>query len=116
MTGRPSRPLLAGAGFAAALVVEGVLGLVLPAGRTVDAQILGGFVGLASSSHPDRAATWIVRHATPAAYVAIGACLVTVALARRRPRLAIGVPAAMGAASTTTALLKALLAHQRHWH
>ena len=111
-----STPLHAAAGFAAALLVEGILALVLPAGRTVDAQILGGFVGLASSSHPDQAAAWITDRATPVAYAAIGAVLVAVALARRRPRLAIGVPAAMGAASATTALLKAVLAHPRHWH
>jgi membrane-associated phospholipid phosphatase len=113
---RAPTPLLAAAGFVAALLVEGILTLALPAGRTVDAQILGGFVGLESSSHPAQTAAWIAHHATPAVYAAIGAVLAAVALARRRPRLAVGVPAAMGAAIATTELLKVLLAHPRHWH
>ena len=88
---------------------------MLPAGRSVDAQSLAGFVRLASSH--GQAAAWITARATPVAYAAIGAVLVAIAAARRRPRLAVGVPAAMGAASATTALLKLALAHPRdsHW-
>ena len=116
MARRVSRPLLAAAGFVAALVVEGILALVVPAGRSFDAQSLAGFVRLASSSHPDQAAAWIIRGASPAVYAAIGAFLVAVALARRRPRLAIGVPASMVAASVTTEVLKVALAHPRYSH
>ena len=114
MVRRVSNPLLAAAGFLLALAVEGVLALLLPAGRSADAQSLAGFARLASSH--GQAAAWIAARATPAAYAAIGAVLVAVAVARRRPRLAVGVPAAMGAASATTELLKVALAHPRHSH
>ena len=116
MARRVSTPLLAAGGFVAALLVEGTLALLVPAGRSADAQGLAGFVRLGLSAHPDQAAAWIAHRATPAAYAAIGAVLVAVALARRRPRLAVGVPAAIGAASATTELLKQLLAHPRHSH
>jgi membrane-associated phospholipid phosphatase len=106
MPDRARKAVLAAAGFAAALLITGLVAFEWPLASSDDAKILAGFRALAFSPRIDTVANWIAEAATPLPYVLLGAAFVCVALARRRPRLALAVPVAMAAASGTTELLK----------
>jgi membrane-associated phospholipid phosphatase len=80
--------------------------------KRVDVSILNGFVEL---HRPvlDRVTTFVAYLCNPHEYVVLAAVPVLVALARRRPRVAVAVAAIMLCANETTQLLKPLLAAPR---
>jgi undecaprenyl-diphosphatase len=108
MSDRARHALLAAGVCAAALLIVGLAAFQWPLARAHDANSLAGFRALAFDARIDTAANWIADAANPLPYVLFGVAFVAVALARRRPRLALAVPIVMGAASATTELLKHL--------
>jgi membrane-associated phospholipid phosphatase len=81
-------------------------------GESADRAVLSGFVGLAHT-RVNTLATLISHLCDPKPMVGFAALIVLVALARRRPRIALAVVAIMLCANVTTELLKALLPAQR---
>jgi membrane-associated phospholipid phosphatase len=80
--------------------------------KRADVSILGGFAEL-HRPFLDRLTQFVAQLCDPHPYVVLAALPVLVALARRRPRVAITVGAIMLAANETTQLLKPLLAGPR---
>ncbi len=80
--------------------------------KRADVSILSGFAEL-HRPFLDRLTTFVARLCDPHPYVVLAAVPVLVALARRRPRVAVTVAAIMVLANETTQLLKPLLAGPR---
>jgi membrane-associated phospholipid phosphatase len=78
-----------------------------------DVSILRGFAGLAHHPHVGGLANRIATLCDPNPYVYFCAVPVLVAIARRRPWVALAVVAILLGANVTTQLLKPLLAHPR---
>jgi membrane-associated phospholipid phosphatase len=93
-----------------ALALIWVVAQLVPAAHLRDAVALRDFT-LLSRPHVDAAANFLIRLLEPALFILWGAALVSVALARRRPRVAVAVAAVMGLAPFTSETLKPLLAH-----
>jgi membrane-associated phospholipid phosphatase len=77
-----------------------------------DQSVLRGFVDL-HRPRVDRLAQFIAGLCSPSPYVYLAAVPVLIALARRRPRVAIALGLVILGANVTTQLLKPLLAEQR---
>jgi membrane-associated phospholipid phosphatase len=80
--------------------------------KRADVSILNGFVEL-HRPFLDRLTTFVAHLCNPHPYVVLAAVPVLMALARRRPRVAVTVGAIMLCANETTQLLKPLLAAPR---
>jgi membrane-associated phospholipid phosphatase len=93
-----------------ALALIWVVAQLVPAAHLRDAVALRDFT-LLSRPHVDAAANFLIRLLEPALFILWGAALVSVALARGRPRVAVAVAAVMGLAPFTAETLKPLLAH-----
>jgi membrane-associated phospholipid phosphatase len=84
----------------------------LPRGRVLDAGALQAFTGVARPPlEPSIAGVAVL--ADPLPFALGGALLVALALLRRRPLMALAVPAILGAANVTTQVLKPALANPR---
>jgi membrane-associated phospholipid phosphatase len=83
---------------------------LVPAAHLRDALALRDFT-LLSRDHVDAAANFLLALLEPTLFVLWGAALVALALARRRPRVALAVVAVLGLAPLTSETLKPLLAH-----
>jgi membrane-associated phospholipid phosphatase len=105
-----SRPLGVAGLCLLALALIWVVAQLVPAAHLRDAVALRDFT-LLSRPHVDAAANFLIRLLEPALFILWGAALVSVALARRRPRVAVAVAAVMGLAPFTSETLKPLLAH-----
>jgi membrane-associated phospholipid phosphatase len=81
-------------------------------GASADQSVFSGFAGLAHT-RLNNLAKLISRLCDPKPMVGFAVLIVLVALARRRPRIALAVIAVMLCANVTTELLKALLPSQR---
>src|SRR5258707_5499672 len=112
MSARPKIALLGAAGSSTALVLVWLLAFHTGIGRHSDQAIFIGFGGL-QRPHVNGIATFIARLCDPASFVVLGAGLVALALARRRPRSALAITVMLIGANVTTQLLKVLLAHPR---
>jgi membrane-associated phospholipid phosphatase len=93
-----------------ALALIWVVAQLVPAAHLRDAVALRDFT-LLSRPHVDAAANFLIHLLEPALFILWGAALVSVALARGRPRVAVAVAAVMGLAPFTAETLKPLLAH-----
>jgi len=93
-----------------ALALIWVVAQLVPAAHLRDAVALRDFT-LLSRPHVDAAANFLIRLLEPGLFILWGAALVSVALARGRPRVAVAVAAVMGLAPFTAETLKPLLAH-----
>lgn len=93
--------------------IVGALAFEWPLARSHDASSLAAFISLTANPRLASVATWITEHATPLPFVVLGALLMLVAVFRRRPRLALVVPIAMGGSNATTEALKQDIAHLR---
>jgi membrane-associated phospholipid phosphatase len=93
-----------------ALVLIWVVAQLVPAAHLRDAVALRDFT-LLSRPHVDAAANFLIHLLEPAVFILWGAALVSVALARGRPRVAVAVAAVMALAPFTAETLKPLLAH-----
>jgi membrane-associated phospholipid phosphatase len=93
-----------------ALALIWVVAQLVPAAHLRDAVALRDFT-LLSRPHVDAAANFLIHLLEPAVFILWGAGLVSVALARGRPRVAVAVAAVMGLAPFTAETLKPLLAH-----
>jgi membrane-associated phospholipid phosphatase len=104
---------MAGAALAAALLLVTWF-LAFHAGpfRHADAKILDGFAGL-HHARVDPIANSIAELCNPSPYVYFAAAVVLVALARRRPGVALVIALIIFGANVTTELLKPLLAAPR---
>jgi membrane-associated phospholipid phosphatase len=80
--------------------------------RRLDASILRGFGGL-RRPRVDSLASHIASLCNPKPFVYLAAAPVLLALARRRPRVAVAIAAVLSGANVTTQLLKPLLASPR---
>jgi len=115
LAGRPRQ-----SGAAVALGVAGVCVLALaliwvvaelvPAAHLRDALALHDFT-LLSRPHVDTVANFLVHLLEPTLFILWGAALVSVALSRGRPRIALAMIAVMALAPLTSETLKPLLAH-----
>jgi membrane-associated phospholipid phosphatase len=114
MAWRVPQPVATAVSCAVALAATGLLAFDWPVARTVDVKSLSGFVQLSAHHDVLSAANSIANVATPLAYVLGGGLLVIVALTRQLPRLAVGIPVTMAAATATTEILKHLSADPRH--
>lgn len=109
---RPGPPLLLALLGALALALVGAATYLVPLGRARDSAALEGFAAL---DRP-RLNPWLdlVAHlADPGPYALIGLALIAVALARRRPRLAVTVAVLLVLTGATTATLKHAFASPR---
>jgi membrane-associated phospholipid phosphatase len=93
-----------------ALALIWIVAQLVPAAHLRDAVALRDFT-LLSRPHVDAAANFLIHLLEPALFILWGAALVSVALARGRPRVAVAVAAVMGLAPFTAETLKPLLAH-----
>jgi len=109
-----SRALLAALGCAGGLVATGVVAFVWPVARAHDAASLAGFLSLGAYPFLADAANTLASSVDAVHYAVVGLALVSIALVRRRPRLALAVPLTMLGATATTAALKPLVAHVRY--
>ena len=112
MLRRPGPPLAGAALCAVLLAITGVLAFLSPVFRGGDSATLQGFVGL----NRPRLTGFIhdvASLADPRPYALIGVALVAVALARRRPRVALAIPVVLVCSEVMTQTLKDLLAHPR---
>jgi membrane-associated phospholipid phosphatase len=112
MSARPKIALLGAAASCALLVLVWLLAFHTGIGRHSDQAIFIGFGGL-QRPHVNGIATFIARLCNPAPFAVLGACLVALALVRRRPRSALAIAVMLVGANVTTQLLKVLLAHPR---
>src|SRR5712691_10467552 len=109
------RALVAAAGGAACAVAFALLWLLAlrqPAGRHVDAVVLHGFTEV----HRGRLIPVLQTFAhvgDPLPFTLIGAALVLLALARRRPRVALAIVLVLVGSNVTTQGLKQLLEQVR---
>jgi membrane-associated phospholipid phosphatase len=110
---RRARTAFIGAALSACLVVlTWVLALHVGLGQHVDQAIFRGFLDL-SRPTVNSVASFVARLCNPTPWVYFAAIPVIVALARRRPRVALAVAVILVGASLTTQLLKPLLAVPR---
>jgi membrane-associated phospholipid phosphatase len=115
LSGRAARPTAGPALGVAALclialaAVWSVVDLV-PGAQLRDALTLHDFT-LLGRPHVDSVANFLIELLEPLGLVIWGALLVAVALARRRPRVALAVGLVMALAQLTAEILKPLLAH-----
>jgi membrane-associated phospholipid phosphatase len=93
-----------------ALALIWAVAQLVPAAHLRDALALRDFT-LLSRPHVDAAANFLLALLEPTLFVLWGAALVALALARRRPRVALAVVAVLGLAPLTSETLKPLLAH-----
>ncbi|HEV3229501.1 MAG TPA: phosphatase PAP2 family protein [Solirubrobacteraceae bacterium] len=111
--GGPRPALRAALACAVGLVATGVVALLVPVARAGDAGTLRGFVALNRPRLTPLAD--LVAHSVDALpYAVAGLVLVSVALARRRPWMALVIAVAMPASVLTCELLKPLLSDIRH--
>jgi membrane-associated phospholipid phosphatase len=110
---RPLPPLLAALLCAVGLAVTGVLAKLVPITAAGDAHTLDGFVALRDRTHLAPAVNAIAHLADPAPYALAALLLALVALARRRPRVALVVPVLFVLTGYTTEHLKLLVASPR---
>src|SRR3954447_1843712 len=108
----PKLALLGAFGCLYGLLATGAIALLSSTAQAGDAAALGGFVSLNHGGAAE-AATSLTHLCDPPNYGVVGALLVVVALARRRPRTAIVVPIVLVGAEVTTQVLKPLLATPR---
>jgi membrane-associated phospholipid phosphatase len=94
------------------LLATAAVALLSPAAQAGDRATLDGFVSL-NHGRPAEVATWLAHLCDPPTYGLFGAALVVVALARKRPRVALVVPIVLVGAEVTTQVLKPLLATTR---
>jgi membrane-associated phospholipid phosphatase len=106
----PSRPLGIAALCALALAVIWVVAQLVPAAHLRDALTLRDFT-LLSRPHVDSASNFLIHLLKPTLFILWGVALVTVSLARERPRVALAVVGVMSLAPLTSETLKPLLAH-----
>ncbi len=110
---RRARLMLAGAGAATALLVlTWFLAFHVGFLRLADEKALGGFLDL-HRPREDPIASFIANLCNPQPYVYFVGAAVLLALARRRPRVALTIGAIVLGANVTTQLLKPLLADPR---
>ncbi len=105
--------LLAALVLSGALVLEWYLAFHVALFERLDASVLIGFRGLAAQPHLGGLAERVASLCNPDPYVFLAAVPVIVALARRRPAVAVAVVAIIAGASVTTEALKPLLAMAR---
>jgi membrane-associated phospholipid phosphatase len=103
-------PLLAAFACAVSLALVWVIAELLPAARVRDAAVLGDFIRLNTPSF-ESAGMFLLHLLEPRVFILWAAVIVSVALARRRPDLAIAAAVVMGLAPLTSETLKPLLAH-----
>src|SRR3954447_5403286 len=82
-------------------------------GRWLDNAALDGFLSTIDSEHQANVADAIARLCDPGPFLLLGFTVVAIALLRRAPRRAGAVIALLAGASTTTQILKPLLARAR---
>jgi len=108
----PRIPLLGALACFAGLVITGVFAYLVPIAHVKDAVTLQAFIAL---NRPRL--TPLIDHvahlADPAPYALIGLSLAVLALARRRPRVALAIVALLFLTGATTESLKHVLAHPR---
>jgi membrane-associated phospholipid phosphatase len=105
--------LLGAAALAAALVLCWLAVFHIGYVQHVDASIFDGFSTLRGRPHVSRLASWLAGLCDPSSYVFLCVIPVGIALARRRPWLAVAILAILGGANLTTEVLKPLLAAPR---
>jgi membrane-associated phospholipid phosphatase len=110
---RRARTALIGAGLGVVLLaVTWYAAHYIAVVKRADVSILNGFAQL-HRPHLDSLTNFVAQLCNPHPYVVLAAVPVLVALARRRPRVAVMVGAIMLCANETTQLLKPLLAAPR---
>ncbi len=92
------------------LVVTWVVAELVPGGQVRDSVVLYDFE-LLSRPHVDLVANGLLDLLQPALFTCWGLILVTVALVRERPRVALAVALVLGLAPLSSEILKPLLAH-----
>ncbi|GAC1434992.1 MAG: hypothetical protein NVSMB51_03470 [Solirubrobacteraceae bacterium] len=112
MRRHPLDPLLAAALCLGGLALTGAISLILPAAQVRDNATLHGFTAFGHTRLAGVAGE-LARTVDPRPYVVIAVVLALIAAARRRLRLAVLVPLAMGGAAATSELLKPLIAQPR---
>ncbi len=115
IAGRPARPgakpALGVAGLCLiALALTWIVAELVPAAQLRDSAALRDFE-LLSRPHVDQLANALLHLLDPLLFICWGIALVTVALVRRRPRVALAVALVMALAPFTAETLKPLLAH-----
>jgi membrane-associated phospholipid phosphatase len=115
ITSHPARPgakpALGVAGLCLiALALTWMVAELLPAAQLRDSAALRDFE-LLSRPHVDQLANALLHLLDPLLFICWGIALVTVALVRRRPRVAVAVAFVMALAPFTAETLKPLLAH-----
>jgi membrane-associated phospholipid phosphatase len=107
MLRRPAAPLVAALGCVLATTVVWLLAFQTEAGARLDSTVLGGFTGLRGSRVEPLAAA-AAHLADPVPFAVLALVLVSVAVARHRPRRALVVGMVLAGATLTTQLLKPL--------
>jgi membrane-associated phospholipid phosphatase len=108
MLRRPAAPLVVALGCVVSTALVWLLAFQTGAGARLDSSVLGGFTGLRGSRiEPLGDAASHLADPTPFAVLAL--VLVSVALARHRPRHALVVAVVLAGANVTTQLLKPLM-------
>jgi membrane-associated phospholipid phosphatase len=102
--------LLLAALCAVALALVWVIAALVPAAHVRDAVALHDFT-LLDGSHTAAATKFLLHLLDPLLFTVWGLALVLIALARRRPRVALAVVAVMALAPLSSEVLKPLLAH-----
>ena len=92
------------------LALTWVVAQLVPAAQVRDATALHDFT-LFSRPSVDHLANRLLNLLDPAPFLVAGAVLIVVALARRRPRVALAVAAVLALAPLSAEMLKPLLAH-----
>lgn len=106
----PAGPLGVAGICLAALALIGTVAQLVPAAQFHDALTLRDFA-LLNRPRVDAAGHFLIHLLEPGRYILWGTIIACVAIARRRPRLAIAVVALMVLAPLTANILKPLLAH-----
>jgi membrane-associated phospholipid phosphatase len=105
-----ARTALVGAGISSALLaLIWLLAFHTGFGEHVDLSIFNGFVGL-QRPRVNRLANFVASLCDPKPFVVLGAGVVAVTLARRRPRIALAVVVVLVGANVTARLINRLLA------
>ena len=113
MDRRVKLPLLLACVCAGVFVVLLTIAYGVGVARWADGAALQGFIGL-QGDLVTPVAKRIAHLADPLPYALLGAALVVVALASRRPRHGLAVAALLGGSAVSSQLLQDLLAHPRH--
>jgi membrane-associated phospholipid phosphatase len=111
MPARARTALLAAGVGVALLIITWFLAFHVGVFRHADRATYRGFTGL--QPHLHSVATFIARLCNPKPFAFLAVVPLIVALARRRPRLALAIAAMLLGANVTTQLLKPLLAQPR---